>query len=378
MSFIKKFNTRSFVSLTIFLSFSVILITSVLMFINKHQTSIALLHTIIGFGLLLIGFWHLKNNFSPLKNHFRWRFGRDKTSTKNMALPVAVFLFTCLVVLSLNQFAPLLAVYEWGNTLRAQDAGAQRTEIVYQKLDKELANHQGPKISIDLRTGPYFLWPQYAIWAETIEGEFIQPIYVTSALAKNNFVNKVTKKDNSLVFDTNLMFSNKVKPSEVFNFSVDEATKDQRIRPESLPVFLHKLGKETVDGYFVPTEGELLIDAYTGATMLDSFLLATRLKDTGFDKVKIRFEINHSFDFNEYYSSDRFPNDEIYSGNGYSAQPSIIYEAVIDLSSDATKYFPMALIGQGHHSGQNGEINTDVSKLTTALELVDRIIVEVE
>jgi len=188
-------------------------------------------------------------------------------------------------------------------------------------------------------------------------------------------VNKVTKKDKNIVLDSHLVFSGKVNPNAVFNFEQDATTKDQRIRPASLPVFLHQLGKQTVDGFFVPTEGDLLVDSYTGATMLDNFLLDTQLEKEYTGKVRVRFEINNSFDFNEYYSSDRFPDDPVYSGNGYSAQPSIIYEAIIDLAGKQ-KYYPMELIGHGHHSGKDGAIYEDMDKFTTALQLIDRIIVE--
>ena len=75
MSLLENIKFRSFVSLTIFLSFMVILVTSILMFIQKHETSIVLVHTIVGFGLLLTVFWHLKNNFIPLKKHFKLNAG---------------------------------------------------------------------------------------------------------------------------------------------------------------------------------------------------------------------------------------------------------------------------------------------------------------
>jgi len=41
-------------------------------------------------------------------------------------------------------------------------------------------------------------------------------------------------------------------------------------------------------------------------------------------------EVNRTYDFNEYYSKTRFPDDAIYSGTGSSGQPSLIYKAIID------------------------------------------------
>jgi hypothetical protein len=133
-------------------------------------------------------------------------------------------------------------------------------------------------------------------------------------------------------------------------------------------VFLHKLAQLH--------SAQQAIDGYAGATIQQSFLLSTRVKSPLSTPYRLRFEINQSFDFNGYYSSNRFPADTIYSGNGYSAQPSLIYEAVINPASNQ-RYYPMQLIGRGHHSGQDGDVHTDLNNMTTALEIIDRIIIEI-
>ena len=65
-----------------------------------------------------------------------------------------------------------------------------------------------------------------------------------------------------------------------------------------------------------------------------------------------------------------------YNGTGQLGQPSIIFETIID-TTDHSDYYLMQLIGHGHRSGQNGRINPDLSTLTTALEIVERIVVGV-
>ena len=162
--------------------------------------------------------------------------------------------------------------------MRSITKSKDESEMKYLKINKMNMANKGELLTIDLRKGSYFLWPQYAFWIETIEGEFIRPIYVTSSIAKNNFTSKVTKIDKSIVFNSHVVMSGKINPSDVFEFQDDSATKEQRIRPDSLPVFLHQLGKKSADGFYVPTDGDLLIDSYTDATMLDSFLLDTKLK----------------------------------------------------------------------------------------------------
>lgn len=369
----KSFKTRAFISLSVFLSFIVMLITSILMFVNQHTSLVAMLHTIIGFTLILLALWHLKNNFSAIKQYLKLRL-KGATSKLNTAMPLAFLLSFILISLSLMQFRPFLSFFEWGSILRAGDMANESIEFSYIQTDNTPDDAFGTKLKIDLRKGPYFMWPQYAIWLETLDGEFIQPLYVTKKLANNNFSNKVTKINDSQIFTSNPYTSGRDK-NEIFQVEKNPESAHQRMRPESLPVFLHKLAIQTEEGIFVPTGKDTEIDGYSGATMLNNFLLSSRSKKPLPEHFKIRLEINQSFDFNEYYSSDRFPNDPVYSGNGYSAQPSVIYEAIIDNNSSQI-YYPMVLIGHGHHSGQDGQLYKNIENLTTATKLVDRIIVE--
>ena len=370
-----KINIRSVVTLTVFMSFMAILVTSILMFSQKHEITTTIVHTIIGFALLFIALWHFKHNFPSLKNHLKWRLKLRSGTNINWSLILACIVFSVFTLSAYYKIPPLLAIYEWGNTMRANDSSSEENSIKYQKVEKLLGNEQGFEFTVDMRKGPYFLWPQYAIWVESMEGEFIQPIYVTSALAQNNFANKVTKVDKDVVLDSHLMFTKKVDPSKVFQGVKEVETKGDRFRHESLPVFLHKLAQQNGNSVDKVKQGNLSIDAYSGATITDNFLLATRLQSAQPSKVKIRIEINNSFDFNEYYSSNRFPDDPVYSGNGYSAQPSLVYEAIVDINS-GQKYFPMTLAGHGHHSGKDGKLYHDMENFTTALQLIDRVIVE--
>lgn len=398
-----RFNGRAFISLSALLLLCLMLITSVLLFVRQHTTSVAMLHTLIGSALLLTLGWHLKNNFSPLKNHLRPRIG----GRLNLAAPVALFISLALLVLCLAEFRPFTAFYQWGSTLRAGDATEKSVKFSYTRINKTPANAMGDTLTIDLRKGPFFKWPQYAIWLETLDGQFIQPLFVTEKLGRNNFANKVTKRDPNQVFTSDPFELDEKQQEAIFAIEWDPATVSERTRPESLPVFLHQQHSNSAEDIFtlsntrkiitdtLPTntstaisrstgnlspstdEQVTSIDAYAGATVLDNFLLQSRSLKPLPKAFKVRFEINESFDFNTYYSSDRFPDDPIYSGNGYSAQPSVIYEAIID-SGTTQGFFPMKLIGRGHHSGRDGLIYPDLDQLTTATQIVDRIIVEIK
>jgi len=57
----------------------------------------------------------------------------------------------------------------------------------------------------------------------------------------------------------------------------------------------------------------------------------------------------------------------------------VLLDLVIILKlSSKQKYFPMTIIGHGHYSGKDGKLYKNMENFTTALELVDRIIVEVK
>jgi len=351
------------------------LTTSILMFMQSHNTEVAITHTIVGFAMLLMLLFHVKNNLTSLIHYIKSKLKTPKGAF-NFTLPIAFVSVASLVMLSLFQFSPFMTFYNWGNTLRASasEEVKDKQEITYQVVN--FANKAtGTPLTIELKKGPYFHWPQYAIWLETIEGEFVQPLYVTEKLAKNQFVNRVSRTDDT-VFTTHVFLDRSLDLASLFDAKEEPETKDTRIRPEALPVFLHKLGRKTADGLFVPTDSELIADVYTGATLLDNFEMLTKSQTHLTGLYKVRMEINHSFDFNEYYSSDRFPDDKIYSGNGYSAQPSIIYEAIVDMEKSGSVY-NMELVGRGHHSGKTGDIYPDLENLTTALQLVDKLRVEV-
>jgi len=59
-----------------------------------------------------------------------------------------------------------------------------------------------------------------------------------------------------------------------------------------------------------------------------------------------------------------------------SAQPSVIYQATINLSRPH-EIFQMKLIGHGHYAGADGKLYTDISTLTDALQITKIISVSI-
>ena len=360
----KKIKSKNLISISIAGAFLVVAITGVLMYFFKHGDLTASLHTLFGMAFVLYAIFHLKNNWKSLKAYSvnAQRAPADPKQQGVSASGLKSELMMSLGILLLvffgvyYQLAPFSAVYNWGNTFRTGQQRNEGDQLSYIRMNINTFG-EGDSMLIDLRKGPYFEYPTYAFWLEDTTGKYLQTLYVTGKLAKNNFTTKVVSENGEDIF-------------------IDEPeTRHLRERPEALPVWAHQYGVTSSRGNSVPDGEQEVPDGYSGATMFDNFLLRTRADQKLPQKFVIKFEINHSFDWNEFYTPDRYPDDPIYSGNGKVGQPSLVYAAHIDRTS-AQKYYAMTLIGRGHHSGQDGRIYSDLSQITTAKQLVDRVIIE--
>jgi hypothetical protein len=90
-------------------------------------------------------------------------------------------------------------------------------------------------------------------------------------------------------------------------------------------------------------------------------------------KFRVLFEINQNWDWNEYWTNDKFPGDVNYLN---SAQPALVYESTVESGNLQNRYI-MKPVGHSHPSGQTGELFTDLGTLTTALQIADSIVVRV-
>lgn len=183
--------------------------------------------------------------------------------------------------------------------------------------------------------------PQIAIWTEDLEGNFLSTIYVSEKLAKQSWT----------------------------------AARGNR-RKESLPCWSYAQGKQYANGLYLPTKNEPLPDAVTGATPKGSFTANLQMSGD-IRSFVVKCEFNHSTDFNEYYPKDAKEGDANYSGGKMgSGQPAIVYQVVVDLTNEQRE-FKGELIGHSSPDGSDGNIYSDTSKLTTALDIVKRVTVYV-
>lgn len=73
-----------------------------------------------------------------------------------------------LIYGNVSQSPPLLLVYEWGNRIRAGQA-EERDPFHYERFTL-VAGDGSVTLELDLRRGPFWRWPTYAFWLETLDG----------------------------------------------------------------------------------------------------------------------------------------------------------------------------------------------------------------
>lgn len=205
----------------------------------------------------------------------------------------------------------------------------------------------GPELQVEFIRGQKHNHPLMAIWIESETGEYLQTLFVAESLAKG-------------IFGHGDASTGKWLPGEIR-------------RPAALPIWSHSRGVKEADGLYVPTSETPLPDAYTGATPQKSFILNTHLDQPGPDKFYVWFEINQTWDWNEYWHNNKYPEDEHYKA---SCQPSLVYKALVDLNDGIDEY-ALEVMGRGHHAGENGDIYTDMETMTTALNITRKLKVKI-
>ncbi len=203
---------------------------------------------------------------------------------------------------------------------------------------------RGLKLEIAFEKGKAHNHPLMAIWIEDMEGAYIQTLYVAKSIAKGYY----RHGDKS---------TGRWKPGPLR-------------RPATLPYWAHKRGVKEADGLFIPTKDTPMPDAITGPTPKGDFVLNTRTDDV-LKQFKVLFEINQSWDWNAYWHNNKFPDDEDYKT---SSQPALIYQTIIDIEKPKEVY-DLEVIGHSHYAGRSGALFTDLSTITTALDITQSITV---
>ncbi len=228
-------------------------------------------------------------------------------------------------------------------TLKSRESDVAEEQDIYyftKNVDSE-----GSWITVEFQRGESFYYPLMAIWLEDLDGNYIQSLYVPESVG-----------------------------TSVYRFGgVEDGKWKEGIRrwPQTLPYWAHKRNIKARDGLYMPDPDEPVPDAYTGATPITGFVMSARTDNPVDRPLKVMLELNQNWDWNEYWTNDKFPGDEYYQR---SCQPAVVYQAIIDPAMPGREVL-MEAIGHSHPSGSTGELFDDLSTLTTALGIADSITV---
>lgn len=200
------------------------------------------------------------------------------------------------------------------------------------------------QIEFEFYKGEEHNHPSFAFWIEDLEGNYIETLFVTQFVATSKF-------------GYGELESGKWK-NEVGIVR----------RPATLPYWAHKRNIKSDDGLYIPSPETAIPDAISGATPVGNFSLETGSKIIS-GKFRILMEINQPWDSNVYWTNNKFPNDNDYFA---SLQPALVYAVTIDLNAIGKEYF-LNPIGHSHPSGKNGKLFTDLTTLTSAKEIAEKI-----
>lgn len=204
----------------------------------------------------------------------------------------------------------------------------------------------GIPVTIEFTKGSAFNHPLMAVWVEDEQGNFVQTLFVAKSIGKG-------------VFEHGDASTGKWQPGPI-------------MRPAALPYWSHRRGIKNSMGLYLPDAENPVADAYTGATPPGNFIMNTKIENTSLRKFSVYFEINQTWDWNEYWTNNKYPDDPEYKT---SCQPALVYMASVNLDSDV-KTYELQVVGHSHYSGKDGELYPDLSTMTTALNIVKNITVK--
>ena len=308
--------------------------TGIWLFFDASNAGVIVLHILFAFLFLLAAVWHIRNNVLSLKRYFlKYWF----------ILLVFALAGSFIGSSELDHLVNLLAKFQ------KQQVSATLQSTVYSSSDQ-------PNLSIELRAGEHFWFPQIAIWTTDTADRYLETLFVTHSTAKGEFFGGRTKQ-NFKTFD-------------------QDHRKDFEIRRvDALPYWSQNRGVLAADGRYAPTHDDPLPDGISGATPDGNVLLKARssLKQS----YKVWVELNVAFDDNKYYSQYDMLEDSLYhSGTGLLGQPSVVYLVTID-PQQSRKHHMLEYAGHTHPSKYEA-LTKGKEKLTTALEILDLGIVSLD
>jgi hypothetical protein len=230
---------------------------------------------------------------------------------------------------------------------------ATSCSIVHNPAKKDLAlsdtiavnlSEKGLEFVIYFEKGEKHNHPTFVFWTEDINENYLQTLFITKSFATGIFGHAPL---NDTIWGT--------EPGVAK-------------RPAALPYWWHKSNKESIE-ITIPSPDQPYVDAYSGETPKGSFALKIKTNNITNNKFRLLMEINQPWDWNDFWTNNKFPDDNAYKT---SCQPSLIYSVTIDPKSKIKEYY-LNPIGHGHYSGKDGLLYTDLSTITTARHIINKV-----
>lgn len=213
-----------------------------------------------------------------------------------------------------------------------------------------LSNVEGKGLAFEIRALPGLghNHPTFVIWLEKEDGSYIETLFATQYIGKSIF-----------------RYGSKVR---------NQWMASEKQYKAAVPYWGHKRGILNEYGNYLPSVSSPLPDAITGPTPSAGFTLKTQSLFPLSGTIKLLMEINQPWDWNAFWNNNLYPGDPDYRS---SAQPAVVYEAMIDADNPPSLPIPLRPIGRSHPSGSSGELFNDLETLTTALQIFKEITVKV-
>ncbi|MEM1084521.1 MAG: hypothetical protein AAGI48_10440 [Verrucomicrobiota bacterium] len=350
---------KHFVNLSLLLFFISLVASGLLRYLAPFELITTRIHIVSGLALVVLVGFHLLNRGKYFFNQFTGRGQRRQRSPKQFLLPLSVLaVWGYLLAASFLNWWPVTSIIAQSHESRhVREIFRSDRKAVHEVDDLGLRIKRASDTDASLRLD--FDWgeaypkssdgtvggkrqPQIAIWAETEDGTVLETLFLSETAA----------------------FADEVKWGDQ-TFS----------RADILPVWharYSKILEEAVD----QKEMEEELDAVTSATPVRDFTMEGYLRMES-QPFTVLVEINAPDDPNRYYHHEQETSNEGYMPEGMG-QPSIIYEAFV-FPEDDQRHFLLKLSGHsGKGSENDGQVFFETDQLTTAKELVEKILLEVD
>jgi hypothetical protein len=209
------------------------------------------------------------------------------------------------------------------------------------------SNGRGWQIELIFLRGVAHNHPLMAVWITDTNNNYIETLFIAESIGKG-------------VFSYGDKSAGKWLPGAIR-------------RPAALPVWSHNRNVIENDSLFIPTVKTPMPDAITSATPAFNFVLLTKTSSKEHKIFNIYFEINQTWDWNNYWTNNKYPDDEEYKT---SCQPALVYMSTLN-TQQKNQYKTLELVGHSHYNGSNGIIYPDLSTITTARNITKNIKVKI-